>query len=107
MSVSSRIAWRLAALAALVFLSRFEALAQTAGLGLDPGRMEITMKPGQEKTIGFTIDSPFSDVPVRGRLLLSLTDWNVNEDTSILYAEPGSMKNSASPWVVFSPAGVT
>jgi len=57
--------------------------AQTAGLGLDPGRMEVEMKPGQEKTIAFTIDSPSSEIPVRGRLLLSLTDWDVNEDTSI------------------------
>jgi hypothetical protein len=80
--------------------------AQTAGLGLDPGRMEVEMKPGQEKTIAFTIDSPSSEIPVRGRLLLSLTDWDVNQDTSISYADPGSMKNSASPWVVFSPAAV-
>jgi P pilus assembly chaperone PapD len=90
-----------------VLHSALPANAQTAGLGLDPGRMEITMKPGQEKTIGFTIDSPFSDLPVRGRLLLSLTDWNVNEDTSVVYADAGSMQNSASSWVVFSPAAVT
>jgi P pilus assembly chaperone PapD len=107
MSVGKKIAWWLAALAILVFLPGFEAKAQTAGLGLDPGRIEIAMKPGQEKTIGFTIDSPFSEVSVRGRLLLSLTDWNINEDTSIIYAEAGSMKNSASSWVVFSPAAVT
>jgi len=81
--------------------------AQTAGLGLDPGRMEVEMKPGQEKTIAFTIDSPSSEIPVRGRLLLSLTDWDVNEDTSISYADPGTMKNSASPWVVFSPAALS
>ena len=99
--------WRLAAVVALISFSCFEAAAQTAGLGLDPGRMEITIKPGQEKTIGFTIDSPFSEVPVRGRLLLSLSDWNVNDDTSIAYADAGSTKNSAAPWVVFSPAGLT
>ena len=81
--------------------------AQTAGLGLDPGRMEVEMKPGQEKTIAFTIDSPPSEIPVRGRLLLSLTDWDVNQDTSISYTEPGTMKNSASPWVVFSPSAVS
>src|SRR5437870_6714977 len=107
MSVRRRIMWRLAAVVALISFACFEAAAQTAGLGLDPGRMEITIKPGQEKTIGFTIDSPFSEVPVRGRLLLSLSDWNVNEDTSIAYAEAGSSKNSAAPWVVFSPAGLT
>src|SRR5207249_2967642 len=98
---------RLAVVMALVFFSCLEAAAQTAGLGLDPGRMEVTLKPGQEKTVAFTIDSPFSEVPVRGRLLLSLSDWNVNDDTSIAYADAGSTKNSAAPWVVFSPAGLT
>ena len=40
---------------ALISFSCFEAAAQTAGLGLDPGRMEITIKPGQEKTIEIKI----------------------------------------------------
>jgi hypothetical protein len=84
-----------------------EVMAQTAGLGLDPGRMEIEVKPGHEKTVGFTIDSPPSESAVRGRLLLSLTDWNVTEDTNVVYSDAGTTPNSASRWVIFSPAAVS
>ena len=105
--MNRRICILLLVLVGLILAGVAHSNAQTAGLGLDPGRMEVEMKPGQEKTIAFTIDSPPSELPVRGRLLLSLTDWDVNQDTSISYTEPGTMKNSASPWVVFSPSAVS
>jgi hypothetical protein len=103
----SRTAGVLMLLAPLLVVPAGNANAQTAGLGLNPGRVEIELKPGQERTVGFTIDSPPSDVPVRGQLLLSLTDWNVTEDTSIVYSDAGSTQHSASPWVVFSPSALT
>src|SRR5437870_7327853 len=80
---------------------------QTAGMGLNPTRIEMDIQPGQEKTASFEIESPPSAVSVRGRLLLSLTDWNVKEDGTIQYTDPGSLPDSASSWIVFSPAAVT
>ena len=78
--------------------------AQTAGLGINPGRAEIEIKPGQEKTIAFEIESPPSDVPLRGRLTLALADWRIDEEAGVTYADPGTEPDSAARWVVFSPA---
>jgi P pilus assembly chaperone PapD len=81
--------------------------AQTAGMGLNPTRIELEVNPGQEKTTAFDIESPPSDVVIRGQLLLSLTDWDVNEDGSMRYVDAGTTKDSASSWVIFSPSAVT
>lgn len=84
-----------------------EAAAQTGGLGLEPGRLEVEVAPGSEKTVAFHIVTPSSDRVVRGRLLLSLTDWTIKEDGSAVYTDPGTQPNSASAWVVHSPAAIT
>jgi P pilus assembly chaperone PapD len=76
---------------------------KTAGLGLNPGRLEVEINPGGEKTVAFRIESPPSDPPVQGRLMLSVTDWNIDEQANVSYADPGSQPNSASPWIIFSP----
>ena len=77
---------------------------QTAGLGINPGRAEIEMKPGQEKTIAFDIEAPPSDVPMNGRLTLTLTDWQIDEEAGVTYSDAGTQPDSAAPWMVFSPA---
>jgi P pilus assembly chaperone PapD len=81
--------------------------AQTAGLGIRPMRLEMEVVPGKSKTASFLIESPPSDEDVRGRLILSLTDWVIHEDTTVSYVEAGSQSMSASPWIVFSPSDVT
>lgn len=81
--------------------------ATTGGLGLNPARLEVEINPGGEKTVGFRIESPPSDTPVRGRLMLSLTDWNIDELGQVSYVDPGSLPNSSSPWMIFSPAAVS
>jgi len=77
--------------------------AQTTGLGIRPMRLEMEVVPGQSKTASFIIESPPSDVDVRGRLLLSLSDWVMREDTSVTYHEAGTQSKSASPWILFTP----
>jgi P pilus assembly chaperone PapD len=77
-----------------------------AGLGLNPARMEVEINPGSEKTVAFRIESPSSDLPVQGRLMLSITDWNIDEQANVSYADPGSQPNSASPWIIFSPSAI-
>ena len=91
----------------LLFVRAGLAFGQTGGMGLNPSRLELEIGPGQEKTTVFEIESPPSDVTVRGRLLLSLTDWDVNEDGLLRYVDPSTLPQSASSWVVFSPSAVT
>jgi P pilus assembly chaperone PapD len=81
--------------------------ATTGGLGLNPARLEVEINPGGEKTVGFRIESPPSDTPVQGRLMLSLTDWNIDEQAQVSYADPGTLPNSSSSWMIFSPAAFT
>ncbi len=81
--------------------------AQTIGLGLRPMRLEMDVVPGQEKTMSFAVEAPPTDVPVRGRLLLSLGDWRLAEDTSVSYHEPGSQPNSAASWLILSSSDFT
>jgi P pilus assembly chaperone PapD len=81
--------------------------AQTAGLGLRPMRLEMEVVPGKSKTASFVIESPPSDTEVRGRLILSLSDWGIHEDASVTYYDPGSQPKSASPWIIFSPSDMT
>ena|SRR6266566_5151824 len=92
---------------ALLLLSGLRGHSQTAGLGIHPGRIEVEMQPGSQKTISFEIESPPSDQPVRGRLLLSLTDWDLNRAGSLAFFEPASQSSSAAPWIEFSPAALT
>src|SRR5262245_60932496 len=81
--------------------------AHTSGIGLNPARLEIEVNAGQEKTVAFEIESPPSEATVRGRLLLSMTDWDLDEHGAIRYVDPGTLPDSASSWIVFSPAAVS
>jgi P pilus assembly chaperone PapD len=81
--------------------------AQTAGLGIRPMRLEMEVVPGKSKTASFVVESPPSSIDVQGRLILSLTDWEVHEDTTVAYIEAGSQPRSASSWLVFSPTDLT
>src|SRR5438128_4597850 len=97
---------------ALVYLSVALGLAprseaQTAGLGLRPMRLELEVVPGKSKTASFLIEAPPSDNDVRGRLILTLTDWTVHEDTSVSYHDPGTQLRTASSWITFNPTDLT
>lgn len=81
--------------------------AQTAGLGLNPARMEVEIMPGGEKTVSFRIESPPAEETVRGRLLLTPYDWTIDEEGVAQYTSIGSLPNSASSWIVFSPAAIS
>ena len=93
--------------AVLVLALGLPACAATAGLALQPGRLEIQVKPGAQKTVSFEIESPPSNEPVRGRLLLSLTDWDLAEDGSLTFQDPATHKMSAAPWITFTPSAIS
>jgi len=95
------------ATALLVVALGLPAWAGTAGLALQPGRLEIEVKPGAQRTVSFEIESPPSDEMVRGRLLLSLTDWDLAEDGSLTFQDAASQKMSAAPWLTFTPAAIS
>jgi fimbrial chaperone protein len=82
-------------------------LAQAPSFSIYPMRIELEASPGVEKTTAFEIKAAPSLAPERGRLVLSLTDWQIREDGSVTYAEPGSTERSASPWIIFSPSALT
>jgi len=103
----SRSGIRLGAAAVLAAAFGLPAWTATAGLALQPGRLEIEVKPGTQKTVSFEIESPPSDEAVRGRLLLSLTDWDLAEDGSLTFQDSGTQKTSAAPWITFSPSAVS
>jgi P pilus assembly chaperone PapD len=90
-------------LVALILVFASVAGAQ-AGLGLLPGRVEVGVPAGGERTVAFEVEAPGSDNPVRGRLLLSLTDWSVSSDAKLIYGDANTMPNSACSWVTYSPA---
>jgi hypothetical protein len=81
--------------------------AATAGLALLPGRLEVEVKPGVQKTVSFQIESPPSDEPVQGRLLLNLTDWSLSEEGSMGFQDAGSGPMSAASWITFSPTAIS
>ena len=93
--------------AVLIVALGLPAWAGTAGLALQPGRLEIEVKPGIQKTVSFEIESPPSDETVRGRLLLSLTDWDLAEDGALTFKDAASLKMSAAPWITFTPAALS
>jgi hypothetical protein len=96
-----------ACLAFLAFCPGTPAGAATAGLSLLPGRLEVEVKPGVQKTVSFQIESPPSDQLVQGRLLLSLTDWSLSEDGSMAFQDAGSSPMSAASWITFSPTAIS
>ena len=80
------------------------ARAQSIPFDLRPVRLDVEVNPGTEKTVGFRVQTGSSEVLSRETLIVEPTDWDIQEDGSVVYAEPGSLRNSASPWVKFSPS---
>ncbi len=78
--------------------------AQTAGLGLNPGRVELEANPGQEKTVAFEVEAPPSEVASRFFLTLTPADWTIRPDATVVFADPGQLPDSSAGWVVFSPS---
>mgnify|MGYP003352793791 CR=1 FL=1 len=102
---------RLVTMQRLASLLLFAGLSGTAtaainGLGVEPMRLELEGLPGQSKTASFVIDAPPSDEqnPVRGRILVRLADWSLDEDASVSYHEPGTLPASAARWITYSPS---
>jgi hypothetical protein len=78
------------------------------GISLAPARLELEMLPGQETTVVVTLDyhsTAANAQPVR--IVASLNDWTIDRDGQVKFERANTLPNSASPWLIYSPAETT
>jgi methionine-rich copper-binding protein CopC len=77
------------------------------GIALAPARFELEMTPGSETTVVVNLDyhTSRSDAPAY-RLVASLNDWEITREGELKFHRAGTQPNSASPWIIYSPAEV-
>src|SRR5215510_2102224 len=79
--------------------------APTSGISLAPARFEMEMQPGSETTVVVNLDyhtTADSSQPVR--IVASLNDWTIDRDGQVRFEKANSLPNSASSWLIHSPA---
>ena len=82
--------------------------ATGTGISVAPARFELEMQPGSETTVVVNLDyhNPAeTSQPIR--LLASLNDWTIDRDGQVQFAKANTFSNSASPWLIYSPAETT
>lgn len=78
------------------------------GIALAPARFELEMTPGSETTVVVNLDYHTSRADAQPyRLVASLNDWDINARGELGFSRAGTQANSASPWIIYSPAEVT
>jgi hypothetical protein len=78
------------------------------GISLAPARFELEMVPGTETTVVVNLDyhsTTGSSQPAR--ILASLNDWTLDRNGEVQFARANTLPNSASPWLIYSPAETT
>jgi P pilus assembly chaperone PapD len=78
------------------------------GIALAPARFELEMAPGSETTVVVNLDYHTSRPNAQPyRLVASLNDWDLNQKGELGFYKAGTQTNSASPWIIYSPAEST
>lgn len=78
------------------------------GIALAPARVELEMQPGSETTVVINLDYRSSTEGAQpARIVASLNDWNISRDGQVEFYRAGTQPNSASPWLIYSPAETT
>lgn len=78
------------------------------GISLAPARLELEMQPGSEITVVVNLDyhaTAENSQPVR--IVASLNDWTIDRDGQVKFERANTLPNSASPWLIYSPAETT
>ena len=78
---------------------------RTGGISLAPARFELEMQPGSETTVVVNVDyhtAAENSQPVR--IVASLNDWTIDRDGQVRFEKPNTLPNSASSWLIHSPA---
>lgn len=82
--------------------------AATSGISLAPARIEMEMRAGAESTVVVNLDyhaSAENSQPVR--VVATLNDWLLNRNGEVEFQKANTLPNSASPWIIYSPAETT
>jgi len=75
------------------------------GISLAPARLELEMQPGSETTVVVNLDyhgTTESSQPVR--IVAGLNDWTIARDGQVQFEKANTLPNSASSWLIYSPA---
>lgn len=87
-----------------------DATPQPSGTGISvaPARFELEMQPGSEITVVVNLDyhSP-SEHSEPVRIVASLNDWSVDRNGQVQFERANTLPNSASSWLIYSPAETT
>ena len=78
------------------------------GISVAPARFELEMQPGSETTVVVNLDyhsTAENSQPVR--IVASLNDWTIDRDGQVQFEKANTLANSASPWLIYSPAETT
>ena len=78
------------------------------GISLAPARLELEMQPGSETTVVVNLDyhsTSEDSQPVR--IVASLNDWTIDRDGQVQFSRANTLPNSASSWLIYSPAETT
>jgi hypothetical protein len=78
---------------------------RTNGISLAPARFELEMQPGSETTVVVNLDyhtNAENAQPVR--IVASLNDWTIDRDGQVRFEKANTLPNSASSWLIHSPA---
>ena len=82
-----------------------EPTPRTSGISLAPARFELEMQPDSETTVVVNIDyhtGAENSQPVR--IVASLNDWTIDRDGQVRFEKANTLPNSASSWLIHSPA---
>lgn len=78
---------------------------RTSGISLAPARFELEMQPGAETTVVVNLDyhtTAENSQPVR--IVATLNDWTIDRDGQVRFEKANTLSNSASSWLIHSPA---
>jgi hypothetical protein len=79
-----------------------------SGISLAPARLELEMQPGSETTLVVNLDYHSTNEdsqPVR--IVASLNDWTIDRNGQVQFERANTLPNSASSWLIYSPAETT
>ena len=78
------------------------------GISLAPARIELEMQPGMETTVVVNLDyHSVGQNPQPVRIVASLNDWTIDRDGQVRFERANTLPNSASSWLIYSPAETT
>jgi methionine-rich copper-binding protein CopC len=92
----------------ILFLFSANAWAQGNSIALAPARVELEMQPGTEITFVVNLDYRTANNDANpARIVASLNDWTITKDGQVEFYKAGTQSDSASSWIIYSPAETT